>query len=98
VAVVWLTQGQDAYSRSRRRRPPRTRCPAAENKGSRKRLGFSGPREAIKGEHLLQTRSSQAIATGSHQIWSWSKPCRGRLRGPVSLAHRMRSSQRARRR
>ena len=42
--------------------------------------------------------SSLAMATSSHQIWFWSKPCSGRLRSPVSLAQRMRSSHRARRR
>jgi phosphoglycerate kinase len=34
----------------------------------------------------IQASSSQAIATSSHQIWFWSKPCRGRLRSPVSGA------------
>ncbi len=34
----------------------------------------------------------------AHQIWFWAKPCRGRLVSPVSLASRIRSSQRARRR
>ena len=38
------------------------------------------------------------MVTSSHQIWFWSKPCSGRLRSPVSFAHRIRSSQRARRR
>jgi hypothetical protein len=36
------------------------------------------------------------MATSSHQIWFWAKPCSGWLRSPVSLAHQ--SSQRARRR
>ena len=38
------------------------------------------------------------MATSSHQIWFWAKPCSGRLRSPVSLAQRIRSSHRARRR
>ena len=34
----------------------------------------------------------------AHQIWFWAKSCSGRFVSPVSLALRMRSSQRARRR
>jgi hypothetical protein len=36
------------------------------------------------------------MATSSHQIWFYAKPCSGRLRSPVSLAARVRSSRRAR--
>ena len=62
-------------------------------------LGFPGPGGARRGRaSAVQAVSSQAMATSSHQIWFWAKPCRGRLRSPVSLAHRIRSSQRARRR
>lgn len=39
-----------------------------------------------------------ASCTIAHQIRFWSKPCSGRLARPVSLAARMRSSHRARRR
>ncbi len=34
----------------------------------------------------------------AHQIWFWANECRGRFVSPVSLASRIRSSQRARRR
>jgi hypothetical protein len=35
------------------------------------------------------------MATSSHQTWCWLKPWSGRLRRPVSFAHRIRSSHRA---
>jgi len=88
--------GPGAARRSRRRRPPRTMRPAAENSRSRSRLGSQARAGPSRARSCIQAVTSQAIATSSHQIWFWSKPCRGRLRSPVSLAARMRSSQRAR--
>ena len=94
-----VAQGHRAARRRRSLRPPRTRRPATEKRRSRRRLGSQRRAGGRAGRaSAVQAVSSQARATISHQIWFWAKPCSGRLRRPVSLAQRMRSSQRARRR
>ena len=60
--------------------------------GSQRQAGPSGASICI------QTSSSQARVMISHKIWFWTSLCRGRLRSPMSLAFRIRSSHRARRR
>ena len=62
-------------------------------------FGFPAPRGcSSKTSICSQAVRSMASCTNAHQIRFWSNPCRGRLARPVSLATRMRSSQRARRR
>jgi hypothetical protein len=98
AAAMSRDHGQRAASRSRSLRAPRTIRPAADSSRSRSRLGSQrrpGPGSA---SIAIQASSSHASATISHQIWFWSYPCRGRHRRAVSLAQRIRSSHRARRR
>jgi hypothetical protein len=61
-------------------------------------LGSQARAGRFRASICIQAVSSQAIATCSHQTWFRAKPCRGRLRSPVSLPARMRSSHQARRR
>ena len=83
---------------SRRRRPPRARRPATENRRSRSRFGSQRRAVPVRASICVQASSSQARATISHQSWFWAKPFSGRFRSPVSFALRIRSSHRARRR
>lgn len=78
AAVSCLAQGQVAARRSRRRRPPRTSRPAAEN--SRSRLGSQVRAAPSRASSWIQAGSSLAMATSSHQSWFWSKPCSGSVR------------------
>jgi hypothetical protein len=92
-------QGVWVDSRSRVGRAWRAMRAAIENRRSRGRLGSQ--RRAgwlCRAGICSQAVSSMASWTMAHQIRLWSKPCSGRLARPVSLAVRMRSSQRARRR
>jgi hypothetical protein len=61
--------------------------------GSHRRAG-----SVVKASSWVQAVMSPARATTACQIRFWSCPCGGRLRRPVSLAARMRSSTRARQR
>jgi acyl carrier protein len=77
-------------------RPPRAIRPAAVNRRSRRRLGSHARAGPSRASIVIQAVSSHAMATSSHQTWFWAKPCSGRPRNPVSFAHRIRSSHRAR--
>ena len=84
--------------RSRWRRPPRARCPPTAKIRIRIRLGSQRQAGPSGASICIQTSSSQARVMISHKIWFWTSLCRGRLRSPMSLAFRIRSSHRARRR
>ena len=96
AAVIPAAQGQFCARRRRRRRLPRTIRPATENRRSRSRFGSQRRASPVRASIWVQARSSQARATISHHSWFWAKPLSGRFRSPVSLAHRIRSSHRAR--
>ena len=74
------------------------RRPATENRRSRSRFGSQRRAWPARASSWVQASSSLARATISHHSWFWANPFSGRLRSPVSLAQRTRSSQRARRR
>jgi len=98
AVVMSAAQGHRSARRSRRRRPPRARRPATESRRSRSRFGSRRRACPVRAMSWVQASSSQARATISHQAWFWAKPLSGRLRSPVSLAQRIRSSQAAGRR
>jgi hypothetical protein len=93
AAVGAGVQRQCSSSRNRRRRPPRTSRPAAESRLRRSRFGSQRRAVPVRASSWVQASSSQARETISHQSWFWAKPLSGRFR--VSLAQRIRSSQRA---
>jgi hypothetical protein len=99
ASAMLALQGHRAARRRRSLRPPRATRPAPENRRSSQPFGFPAAGTAGEGSHSWgpgeQLANEAAIW---HQTWSWSYLCSGRFRSPVSLARRMRSSKRARRR
>ncbi len=95
-ALAELQYLQEKGSRRLRCRPLVAMRPAMFSSRRRRRLG-SRVRAGVpvSARCWVQARRSPASATISSQSWLAAKPCRGRLRSPVSLAQRIRSSQRA---
>ena len=82
--------------RAVRRRPPRTMRPAVAKSRNHRRFPATGGGRG-QCEHL-GSGEQLGCEPSSHQTWFGAKPCSGRLRRPVSLAQRIRSSHRALRR
>ena len=69
-------------------RPATARIRNRSRLGSHRRAGSC----SVQARTWVQASRSAARATSSSQIWLWAKPWNGRLRRPVSLRPRMRSS------
>ena len=98
-AVSRAAQGASLLSDSQVCRDLRASFAAIHSSRSRSRLGsHRRPSVPARASICIQAVSSIASWTMAIQILFWAKSCSGRFRNPVSLAPRIRSSQRARRR
>ena len=92
-------QGAVTLTWSRRCLPVWARVAAMVKSRSRSVLGSQRRASVlVKASMPIHAIRSFASCPIRSQIRFWAKPCRGRLVRPVSLAMRIRSSQRARRR
>jgi len=96
--IMCSAQGQVAGIFRTCRRPVRTTRPATPNRRSRSRFGSAMRAHPVRASRWVKAINSAASAQISSQTRFWAASWNGRLRSPVSLPARIRSSTRAWRR